>query len=134
MLIGPNGSGKSAFIDIIDAIQHAFVDDYVFAQDLYDQGDKKYFRNVISHYETQLEHPIKKHFSYEDKPSQIDVRMRLTDYDYENLRFLLSHANAFCELVSKYSMLSCEMTQLTIDDLLLASSTFSYRMLLDQKT
>lgn len=131
VLIGPNGSGKSSFIDIINQAQLSLVHDYIFAQDLFDRGESKYMRSVITHQDIDRDHVLSRHFSTPDKPAELMLRLRLTEHDYDNIRFLSTHTQEINELIAQYSTLDVVFPQVSVDEFIANEGNFTFHCILD---
>lgn len=66
------------------------------------------------------------HNSFSDQPSEAIVRLTLTEHDYDNLRFLLSHRTEINGLIETYSSKDIVFAEADIDDLILADSTYTF--------
>ncbi len=123
VLIGPNGAGKSKFLDTIKyVLRHGLRKSYVL----------DHATNRITSHEN-LTQGVYAHHNSPDKPSEVIVRLTLTDHDYDNLRFLCSHYEEINALITTYSDLDISFSSMNIDDIYLAQSTMSFHCMFDIK-
>jgi hypothetical protein len=85
---------------------------------------------------SQLLDRVYAHNSFSDQPSEAIVRLTLTEHDYDNIRFLLSHRTEINALITTYSAQYITFTEVDIDDVVLADSTYTFhcRFALDTST
>ncbi|HCY20989.1 TPA: hypothetical protein DIC40_03955 [Patescibacteria group bacterium] len=96
MLIGPNGSGKTNFLEIItQLIKVGLIKDFVYTEN---NG----IQNSIIENQWPLENMIP-HFSYQDKPSIVDMEFHVSENDKENMLFIQKKQEIFSKIIETYS-------------------------------
>lgn len=131
LLIGPNGSGKSNFLTIVHYIlKSVFLKQYVVDQAYLDSSLPDEQSQAIREYIQPFDH-VFSHVAFQDQPSETLVRLTLTQHDYDNLRFLLSHREEINALIAQYSHLEFAFDEVNIDDLVLADSTYQFHCAFD---
>ncbi|MEI7563965.1 MAG: hypothetical protein WCJ39_10465 [bacterium] len=66
-----------------------------------------------------------------DKPSDVIVRLTLTDHDYDNLRFLCTHYEAINKIIREHSDLEIQFAAMNIDDIVLSEPMMSFHCVFD---
>ncbi len=130
VLIWPNGAGKSKFIEVIKRVlRDALRKDYSFRHQLL--LDKKAdCHEVIVPQPVYLKN-IYPHSYYADKPSEVMIRLTLTENDYQNLRFLCEHLADINALIGQYSSLDFRFAPIDIDEIVLSDATISLHCVFD---
>ena len=101
LLIGPNGSGKSNFLDILHYIlKNVFFRPYMIDESVLASGSS--FEKAIIPASQSTIH-LSSHKSFFFFFSEIHIRLTLTDHDYDNIRFFLTHSAEIQELITTYS-------------------------------
>lgn len=96
ILIGPNWSGKTNFLEIItQLIKVGLVKDFVYTEN---NG----IQNSITESKWPLENMIP-HFSYQDKPSTVDMEFHISTNDKENMLFIQKKQEIFSKIIETYS-------------------------------
>ena len=131
LLIGPNGSGKSNFLTIgYHIFKSAFLKQYTVDQSCLDSTLADEQAQAIREYVQPFDH-VFSHVAFQDQPSEVLVSLTLTQHDYDNLRFLLSHREYLHRLIDQYSRLEIAFDVVNIDDLVLADSTYTFHCSFD---
>lgn len=107
ILIGPNGSGKSNFLEIINELLRKSL----FRESMYDE------QNIINHKTNpsnislrntltlfaQNTFSLKKHSESTSETKQIEIILKLSDYDKDNLGFIHDNADKINEFFRDYT-------------------------------
>ena len=117
ILIGPNGSGKSWFLHIISQIfQTGVMLDYTYDKHYITNKSVQNYKKVISLH-TQFSQWLRTHFATADKPSQVILKLNLTTYDFDNMRYIMKYREIFNSLIKKYSTLKVSYPKFSCNDI-----------------
>ena len=106
ILIGPNGAGKSNFLEILNQV---FKKGIVTTCELnhknltnYDNTPSKY--NLVNTIIVQpTSHTLEKNYDSQSNEQKIELKIKLSENDYENLFFILNNIDEINSYLSKYT-------------------------------
>ncbi len=105
ILIWPNWSGKTNFLEIItQLIKVWLVKDYIYTENK-EEPQKRIVEN-----QRPLEN-IAPHFSYQDKPSLVDIAFHISNNDKENMLFLQKEQVKISEIIKNFSKISYKIPE-----------------------
>lgn len=114
ILIWANGSGKSNFIEIINQFCRNLIFDYTFDPNIIKNKNKSEYKNSIKHV-SKTTYKLSKHIKFQDKPSNIEVLLELSDYDFENIWFVCKNTKKINLIIEKYSNITYRFPHFSIN-------------------
>ena len=114
ILIWANGSGKSNFIEIINQFCRNLILDYTFDPNIIKNKNKSEYKNSIKHV-SKTTYKLSKHIKFQDKPSNIEVLLELSDYDFENIWFVCKNTKKINLIIEKYSNITYRFPHFSIN-------------------
>lgn len=132
VLIWPNASGKSGFLEIIKQVfKWVVVRDYV--------CDTTALSDPMTYHRAIVYHPytctgLRPHIASPKKTSRVILTVRLTQADYDNMRYIAKHAPLFNDLIKKYSTIDVQYPLWDFEKIDMLPSTFVLDCTIDTLT